>query len=108
MADTCIALRKKWLMYYIALSHWSVDVMGIVADRLQVKKCFQVHCHVHLKTGGHVLTLKNGRAVKVVKMYNGSHHCVSLIEMIKKHIWNVQFGDRMKELCPWKVAPMRK
>jgi hypothetical protein len=38
--------------------------------------------------------------MKVVKIYNGSHHCVPLVETIEKHIWNVQFGDRMKELCP--------
>ena len=76
-------------MFNIALSCWLADVMGIVANRLHVKKCFQVHCHIHLKTGGHVLTLKNGRPVKVVKMYNGSHHCVPLVETIKKHIWNI-------------------
>jgi hypothetical protein len=32
-------------------------------------------------------------------MCNGPHHCVPLVEMVKKHIWNVQFGIRMRELC---------
>jgi hypothetical protein len=36
---------------------------------------------------------------EVVKMCNGFHHCVPLVEMVEKHIWNVQFGVRMRELC---------
>jgi hypothetical protein len=36
---------------------------------------------------------------EVVKMCNGLHHCIPLIEMVKKHIWNMQFGVRMRELC---------
>jgi hypothetical protein len=36
---------------------------------------------------------------EVVKMYNGLHYYVPLVEMVKKHIWNVQFGVRMRELC---------
>jgi hypothetical protein len=36
---------------------------------------------------------------EVVKMCNRPHHCVPLVEMVKKHIWNVQFGVRMRELC---------
>ncbi len=36
---------------------------------------------------------------KVVKMCNKLHHCIPLVEMVKKHIWNVQFGVQMKELC---------
>jgi hypothetical protein len=36
---------------------------------------------------------------EVIKIYNGLHHCVPLIEIVKKHIWNVQFGVQMRELC---------
>ena len=36
---------------------------------------------------------------KFVKSSNGLHHCVDFIEMIKMHIWNVQFGVRMRKLC---------
>jgi hypothetical protein len=36
---------------------------------------------------------------KVVKMCNGPHHCIPLVDMVKKHIWNVQFGVQMRELC---------
>jgi hypothetical protein len=36
---------------------------------------------------------------EVVKMCNGLHHCIPLVEVVKKYIWNVQFGVRMKELC---------
>jgi hypothetical protein len=36
---------------------------------------------------------------EVVKMCNGLHHCVPLVEMVEKHICNVQFGVRMSELC---------
>jgi hypothetical protein len=42
---------------------------------------------------------------EVIKMCNGLHHCVPLIEVVKKHIWNVQFGVQMKELCLQKDAP---
>jgi hypothetical protein len=35
---------------------------------------------------------------EVVKMCNGLLHCVPLVEMVEKHIWNVQFGVRMREL----------
>jgi hypothetical protein len=35
-------------------------------------------------------------------MYNGVHHCVPLVEVVKKHIWNIQFGVRMR------VMPLRK
>jgi hypothetical protein len=31
------------------------------------------------------------------------HHCVPLIKMVKKHIWNVQFEVRMRELCLQKM-----
>jgi hypothetical protein len=38
---------------------------------------------------------------EVVKMCNGLHHCVPLVEMVKKniYIWNVQFEVRMRDLC---------
>jgi hypothetical protein len=36
---------------------------------------------------------------EVVKICNGLYHCVPLVEMVEKHIWNVQFGVRMRELC---------
>jgi hypothetical protein len=36
---------------------------------------------------------------EVVKMCNGLHHYIPLVEMVEKHIWNVQFGVRMRELC---------
>jgi hypothetical protein len=32
-------------------------------------------------------------------MCNRPHHCVPLVEMVKKHIWDVQFEVRMRELC---------
>jgi hypothetical protein len=48
---------------------------------------------------GHMLTTKNIHFCEVVKMCNELYHCVPLIEMIKKHIWNAQFGVRMRELC---------
>jgi hypothetical protein len=54
--------------------------------------------HKH-ENRGHMLITKNVHFVKLSKMCNELHHCVSLVEMIKKHIWNVQFGVRMRELC---------
>jgi len=36
---------------------------------------------------------------KFVKSSIGLHHCVDLIETIEMHIWNVQFGVRMRKLC---------
>ena len=36
---------------------------------------------------------------KFVKSSIGLHHCVDLVETIEMHIWNVQFGVRMKKLC---------
>ena len=56
---------------------------------------------------GVLLTTKIGMAVqgrsetsffKLLKIQNGLHHCVDLIETIKMHIWNVRFGLRMKEI----------
>jgi hypothetical protein len=41
---------------------------------------------------------------EIVKICNGLHHCVPLVEMVKKHIWNVQFGVQVKELCLQKDA----
>ena len=35
----------------------------------------------------------------IVKMPIGLHHCVDLIETIEMHMWNVQFGVRMRKLC---------
>jgi hypothetical protein len=37
--------------------------------------------------------------LKMFILYNGLHHCIPLVEMVKKYIWNVQFGVRMRELC---------
>ena len=34
-----------------------------------------------------------------VKLPIGLHHCTDLDETIKIHIWNVQFGVRMRKLC---------
>jgi hypothetical protein len=46
---------------------------------------------------------------EVVKMCNRLYHCVPLVEMVKKHIWNVQFRVRMRELClrenVWTTGP---
>ena len=36
---------------------------------------------------------------KFVKSSIGLHHCVDLVETIEMHIWNVQFGVRMRKLC---------
>ena len=36
--------------------------------------------------------------IKVLKMQNGLHHCLDLVEMIKMHMWNVRFGLRMREI----------
>ena len=36
---------------------------------------------------------------KFVKSSIGLHHCVDLVEMIKMHIWNIQFGVQMRKLC---------
>ena len=36
---------------------------------------------------------------KVVKMPIGLHYCIDLVEAIEMHMWNVQFGVRMKKLC---------
>ena len=36
---------------------------------------------------------------KFVKSLIKLHHCVDLVETIKMHIWNVQFGVRMRKLC---------
>ena len=37
---------------------------------------------------------------EVVKMWNGLHHCVPLVETVKKHICNVEFGVWIKGLFP--------
>jgi hypothetical protein len=37
----------------------------------------------------------------------GLHHCVDLVETIKMHMWNVQFGVRMMELWSWQEPAMR-
>ena len=36
---------------------------------------------------------------KVVKMPIGLHRCVDLVEAIEMHMWNIQFGVRMRKLC---------
>ena len=36
--------------------------------------------------------------VKVLKMQNGLHHYLDLVETIKMHMWNVRFGLRMREI----------
>jgi len=36
---------------------------------------------------------------KFVKMPIGQHHCIDLVETIEMHMWNVQFGVRMRKLC---------
>jgi hypothetical protein len=52
-------------------------------------------------TVGTVLTTKKCLFCEVVKIYNRLHYCVPLVEMVKKHIWNVQFMVRIRELCLW-------
>ena len=34
-----------------------------------------------------------------VKMPIGLYHCIDLVETIEMHMWNVQFGVRMRKLC---------
>ena len=36
--------------------------------------------------------------VKLLKKHNELNHCVDLVETIEMHIWNVQFGLRMREI----------
>ena len=36
---------------------------------------------------------------KFVKSSIGLHYCVDLVEPIEMHIWNIQFGVRMRKLC---------
>ena len=36
---------------------------------------------------------------KFVKLSIRLHHCIDLVETIKIHMWNVQFGVRMRKLC---------
>ena len=36
---------------------------------------------------------------KFVKSSIGLHHCIDIVETIEMHIWNVQFGVRMRKLC---------
>ena len=36
---------------------------------------------------------------KFVKMPIVLHHYIDLVEMIEIHMWNVQFGVRMRKLC---------
>ena len=36
---------------------------------------------------------------KFVKLTIGLHHCIDIVETIEMHIWNVQFGVWMRELC---------
>ena len=33
------------------------------------------------------------------KLSIGLHHCIDLVETIEMHIWNIQFGIRMRKLC---------
>ena len=35
---------------------------------------------------------------KFVKSSIGLHHCIDIVETIEMHIWNVQFGLRMREI----------
>lgn len=37
--------------------------------------------------------------MKLSKLKNGFHHCVSFVKAVDKHIRIVQFEARMKELC---------
>jgi hypothetical protein len=55
--------------------------------------------HHKPKNRGAYVDNKKCSFCEVVKMCNGLHHCVPLVEMVEKHIWNVQFGIRMRELC---------
>jgi hypothetical protein len=51
----------------------------------------------HLKQGACVDN-ENWPFCNVVKKYNGLHHCIPLVLMVKKYIWNIQFGDWTKGL----------
>ena len=44
--------------------------------------------------------VQTGQTSKVnfIKMQIRLHHCVALVETIKMHIWNVQFGLWVREL----------
>ena len=35
----------------------------------------------------------------IIKLPIRLHHCVDLVKTIEMHIWNVQFGVRMRKLC---------
>ena len=43
--------------------------------------------------------------VKVLKMQNGLHHCVDLVETIKMHMWKVRFGLWMRDMASESSAP---
>ena len=36
---------------------------------------------------------------KFVKLSIRLYHCIDLVETIKIHMWDVQFGVRMRKLC---------
>ena len=55
----------------------------------------------------------------IIKLLIGLHHCLDLVKTIEMHIWNVQFGVRMRKLClpddlhpgqtgPGAVRPVRR
>jgi len=90
-------LEWKWPMYTSPLvteqpMRWVSSLFGFVwlsAFRFM---------HHSPKTGGYVDN-QNCPFSKVVKIRNRPHHCVPLVKIIKKHIWKVQFGVQIRELC---------
>jgi hypothetical protein len=84
MADTCIALRKKWSMYTSPLA----NEMCIVAVRFVLTGVFKF-LHHSPKNRGHILTTKIVYFVKLSK-YETDFTIVFLSSRwSKKHIWNV-------------------
>jgi hypothetical protein len=101
MADTCIALRTKWPIYTSPLvtiqpMRWVSLLFGLI---MFVWSSVFMFMHHKPKNRGAYVDNQKCPFCEVVKMYNGLHYYVPLVEMVKKHIWNVQFGVRMRELC---------
>jgi hypothetical protein len=83
IADTCITFRTKMADVYIALSHWAADEIGIIAVRFVLTGVFMFMHHSPENSSAYVDN-QNFLFYEVVKIWNGLHHCISLIEMVKK------------------------
>jgi hypothetical protein len=49
---------------------------------------------------------RSDRSEQRAQMPIGLHHCVDLVETIEMHMWNVQFGVRMRELWSWQESAL--